>query len=90
MLNKKIIEIIEGTGKIRKEDIIDIAELQAELNKAGYISYLDPSTDYLIIKKRSHIWEESKQNKRKHCINCGIYEDYEEFFECTPRPIKTY
>jgi hypothetical protein len=51
MLNERMMEIIEELGKLRMEDIENVAELQAELKKAGYISYVDASTDYLIVEK---------------------------------------
>ena len=51
MLNEKLLEIIEETGKLRMQDFENVAELQAELEKAGYASYVDASTDYLIVEK---------------------------------------
>jgi hypothetical protein len=51
MLNNRMMEIIEEIGKLRMQDIENIAELQEELKKAGYNSYIDSSTDYLIVKK---------------------------------------
>jgi hypothetical protein len=53
MLNERTLEIIEETGKIRTQDIEDIATFQKELEEAGYSSYLDPSTDHLIIVKKT-------------------------------------
>lgn len=46
------LEQIEELGKIPVSTIEDLAEFKAELKEAGFISYLDPSTDYLIIEKR--------------------------------------
>jgi len=51
MLNDRMMEIIEETGKLRMQDIENVAELQAELKAAGYTSYVDASTDYLIVEK---------------------------------------
>jgi len=51
MLNERTLEIIEELGKIPLETIENLGEFQEELKEAGYISYLDPSTDYLIIEK---------------------------------------
>lgn len=51
MLSERMLEIIEENGKIRMQDIDNLAELQAELKKAGYTSYVDASTDYLIVEK---------------------------------------
>ena len=49
MLTERMMEIIEETGKLRMQDIENVAELQAELEAAGYTSYVDASTDYLIV-----------------------------------------
>lgn len=46
-----MMEIIEEIGKISMETIENVAGLQAELKKEGYISYLDASTDYLIVER---------------------------------------
>jgi len=51
MLNERMLEIIEETGKIRMQDIDNLAELQGELGRAGYVSYVDMATDYLIVEK---------------------------------------
>jgi len=51
MLTERMMEIIEETGKLRMQDIENVAELQAELKAAGYVSYVDASTDYLIVEK---------------------------------------
>jgi len=51
MLNQKTLEIIEEIGKIPVETIENVAEFQAELKEAGFISYLDSSTDYLIVER---------------------------------------
>ena len=51
MLNDRTMEIIEETGKLRMQDIDNIAELQEELKVAGYVSYIDASTDYMIVEK---------------------------------------
>ena len=51
MLNEKLLEIIEETGKLRMQDIKNVAELQSELKAAGYDSFVDSSTDYLIVEK---------------------------------------
>ena len=50
-LTATMIEIIEELGQIPMETIENVAELKAELKEAGYISYLDASTDYLIVEK---------------------------------------
>ena len=52
MLNQRTLEIIEELGRISMETIENVAEFQAELKAAGYISYLDASTDYLVIEKQ--------------------------------------
>lgn len=46
-----MLEIIEELGQIPMSTIENVAELQAELKEAGYISYLDASTDYLNVEK---------------------------------------
>jgi len=51
MLTERMLEIIEEAGKIRIEDIENLAGLQAELTAAGYTSYVDASTDWLIVEK---------------------------------------
>lgn len=51
MLNEKLLEIIEETGKLRMQDIENVAELQAELEEAGYDSFVDASTDFLVVEK---------------------------------------
>ncbi len=51
MLNEKTIEIIEEIGKVPVSTIKNLGEFQSELRDAGYISYLDASTDYLIVEK---------------------------------------
>lgn len=51
MLNVRTLEIIEETGRISTSSINNIAKFQKELKKAGYDSYMDPSTDYLIVEK---------------------------------------
>ena len=51
MLSEKLLEIIEETGKLRMQDIKNVAELQSELKAAGYDSFVDSSTDYLIVEK---------------------------------------
>lgn len=50
-LTNTMIEIIEELGKIRIETIENISELKKELETAGYTTYLDASTDYLIFEK---------------------------------------
>lgn len=44
-------EIIEELGQIPMETIENVSELQTELKEEGYISYLDESTDYLIVER---------------------------------------
>lgn len=51
MITERMMEIIEEIGKLRMENIENLAELQKELKNVGYISYVDQSTDYLIIEK---------------------------------------
>lgn len=51
MLNQRTLEIIEELGKIPVSTIDNLAELQVELKDAGYISYLDSTTDYLVVEK---------------------------------------
>jgi hypothetical protein len=48
----KALEIIEETGKIAMSVIDDgeLEQLQKELEKSGYESYVDDSTDWLIVK----------------------------------------
>ena len=53
MITERMLEIIEETGKLRMQDIENVQELQVELEKAGYNSYIDASTDYLIVEKVS-------------------------------------
>lgn len=55
MLNQMTLEIIEELGQIPMETIENVAEFQEELKKAGYISYLDSSTDYLIVEKNEEL-----------------------------------
>jgi len=47
----KALEIIEETGKIAMSVIDDgeLEQLQKELKKLGYESYVDDSTDWLIV-----------------------------------------
>ena len=54
-----IMEIIEEPGKIPMEAIENVAELQAELREAGYISYLDTRTDHLVIERGGKLNEKS-------------------------------
>ncbi len=44
------LELIEELGRIRMEDIDsgDLERLQEELQEAGYDTYVDATTDYLI------------------------------------------
>jgi hypothetical protein len=51
MLNQRTLEMIEELGKVPVSSIDNISELQEELSKAGYVSYLDASTDYLIVEQ---------------------------------------
>ena len=46
-----MLETAEELGGIPMGTIENVAELQAELKEAGYISYLDTCTDYLIVEK---------------------------------------
>ena len=45
-----VLELIEELGKIRMEDIdsSDLERLQEELQEAGYETYVDATTNYLI------------------------------------------
>lgn len=52
MLNKRTLEIIEETGRLPVSTIDDLEKFQNELKAAGYVSYLDASTDYLIVEKK--------------------------------------
>ena len=49
-----VLELIEELGKIRMEDIDseDLERLQEELQEAGYETYVDDTTDYLIGERR--------------------------------------
>ena len=51
MLNQRTLEIIEETGKIPVSTVDNLEKLQRELKAAGYVSYLDASTDYLVVEK---------------------------------------
>ena len=46
-----MLEIVGEQGGIPMGIIENVAELQAELKEAGYLSYLDTCTDYLIVEK---------------------------------------
>ena len=50
-ITSAMLEIIEELGSIPMEFIENVASLQEELRGAGYISYLDTSTDNLIVEK---------------------------------------
>lgn len=51
MLNERMLEMIEEIGKLPLETIDNLNELQKDLEKLNYTSYVDENTDYLIIKK---------------------------------------
>ena len=51
MVTQGTLEIIEELGKLPLFTIDDLAGFQKELREMGYISYLDPSTDWLIVEK---------------------------------------
>ena len=51
MLSDQTKELIEELGKIPMETIENVEKLQAELESEGYISYLSPDTDYLVVEK---------------------------------------
>jgi len=51
MINQRTLEIIEELGKIPVSTIENLEEFRNELYELGYISYLNSSTDYLIISK---------------------------------------
>ena len=85
MLNERTLEIIEELGKLPIEGIEAVGELQEELKASGYISYLDASTDYLIVEKNcierlfvncNHCGELVKKrdacsdNDKSYCIDC--------------------
>ena len=48
-ITERMMEMIEEMGKIPVWKIENLEELQEELDKMGYNSYLDDSTDYLIV-----------------------------------------
>ena len=52
ILNQRTLEIIEEMGKLPVSTIDNLSEFQEELRNAGYIGYLDASTDYLIVEKQ--------------------------------------
>src|SRR5690554_4005667 len=51
MLNNSTLALIEELGKIPVSEIENLKAFMDELEKAGFDSYLDPSTDYLIVEK---------------------------------------
>ena len=46
------LEIIQELGQLPVDDINNLGKFMAELKEAGYISYLDASTDYLIVERQ--------------------------------------
>ena len=51
IITERTLEIIEEMKKIPVSTIYNVGEFQEELSKLGYVSYLDDSTDYLIVEK---------------------------------------
>ena len=51
IITQRTLEIIDEMGKIPVSTIYNVGEFQEELSKLGYTSYLDGSTDYLIVEK---------------------------------------
>lgn len=49
--HSKLLEIVSELGKIPVSTIDNLTEVIAELKELGYLSYLDSSTDYLIVEK---------------------------------------
>lgn len=54
-LTSTALEIIEELGKLPVSTINNLGKLQTELAEAGYVSYLDASTDYLIVEKSMNL-----------------------------------
>jgi len=57
IVTEKMLEIIEELGKLPVSTIDNLGETMKELRKKGYISYLDESTDYLIVEKSNELGE---------------------------------
>jgi hypothetical protein len=51
----RLLEIAEETGEVPVSSIDNLTETIADLKTLGYIAYLDPSTDYLIVEKDAHL-----------------------------------
>ena len=51
IITERTLEIIEEMKKIPVSTIYNVGEFQEELSKLGYTSYLDETTDYLIVEK---------------------------------------
>lgn len=50
-VTQRTLEIIGVMGRLPMSTIDNLAGLQKELREKGYISYLDSSTDWLIVEK---------------------------------------